>query len=93
MVLGAVFEALNRMPEEQHGANIMRVRHAYLDGLARRLRQTIVLSSFAHVQLNALLHRRCACIAGRAVLRPCSAVSPVGMSRLRLLICTHACSG
>ncbi|KAK9793740.1 hypothetical protein WJX73_006953 [Symbiochloris irregularis] len=65
----SVFGALNRMPSEHHGADVMRVRHAYLDGQGSHLRQTVVLSSFAHPELNALLRRSCACIAGRAMLQ------------------------
>ncbi|KAK9820865.1 hypothetical protein WJX81_006561 [Elliptochloris bilobata] len=65
----AVFEALNRLPEAQHGADIMRVRPAALAGRARHVRQTILLASFASAELNALA-RGCANVAGRARLQP-----------------------
>lgn len=67
--LPAVFQQLNVMPEQQRGADIMRVRHAYLDGHGRHLRQTILFSSFPHAEINALLHQHCANVAGCASLR------------------------
>lgn len=66
---GAVFEALNRLPEAQHGADIMRVRPACLAGRARSVRQTLLLASFASAELNALA-RGCANVAGRVRLQP-----------------------
>lgn len=66
---GAVFEALNRLPEAQHGADIMRVRPAALAGRARSVRQTILLASFASAELNALA-RGCANVTGRVRLQP-----------------------
>jgi hypothetical protein len=64
-----VFDALNRLPEAQHGADIMRVRPAYLAGRGRNVRQTVLLASFASAELNALA-RRCANVAGAARLVP-----------------------
>ena len=69
----AVLEALNRLPEAQRGADIMRVRPAYLAGRARNLRQTILLASFASAELNALA-RSCANVAGRARVQQTFAV-------------------
>ena len=68
-----MFEALNRLPEAQRGADIMRVRPAYLAGRARNLRQTLLLASFASAELNALA-RSCANVAGRARVQQTCAV-------------------
>ncbi|KAK9823260.1 hypothetical protein WJX72_001434 [[Myrmecia] bisecta] len=65
-----VFDALNKVPEEQHGVDIMRVREWYLSGWGRFYRQTIVLSSFASAEMNALFNRTCVNHAGKARLRP-----------------------
>ena len=63
-----MFDALNRLPEAQRGADVMRVRPACLAGRARNVRQTILLASFASAELNALA-RSCANVAGRARLQ------------------------
>ena len=71
----AVFQALNRLPEAQHGADIMRVREALLAGRGALYRQTILLSSFASAEMNALLHRTCSNWAGCVKLRSTHQVS------------------
>ena len=71
---GAVFGALNRVPEAQHGADVMRVREAALSGWAGHLRQTLLLASFASAEANALAARACANRAGRVRLQPRHAV-------------------
>ena len=63
-------EALNKLPETQHGVDIFRVKEWYLSGLAKHYRQTIMLSSFASAELNALFNRLCVNHAGKVKLRP-----------------------
>lgn len=65
----AVFEAMNKVPEAQHGTDIMRVREHFLSGNGAAYRQTIVLSSFASAEMNALFNRTCTNWAGRVKLR------------------------
>ncbi len=68
MPIGAVFDSVNGVPEALHGADVTRVRQWYLDGAARRYRQTVLLSSFASPEMNALFSRSCASHAGKAKL-------------------------
>ncbi|KAL9003173.1 MAG: hypothetical protein Q9188_003940 [Gyalolechia gomerana] len=49
-----VFEHLNLQPKEAHGCDFSRVRSWYLDGHAKYLRQTILLSAFNFPALNRL---------------------------------------
>ena len=49
-----LFSQCNRLPSGQHGVDIMRVHEPHLNGLAKNLRQTIVLSSFPCAEINAL---------------------------------------
>eukprot|EP00884_Botryococcus_braunii_P006841 jgi/Botrbrau1/16158/Bobra.0309s0007.1 len=65
----AVFQGLNRVPRELHGADVMRVRLPFLNGEGARYRQTIVLSSILTPQMNSLFNRFATCIQGQAVLR------------------------
>lgn len=67
--LPAVLEALNEVPKGQHGVDIMRVREWYLSGSARQYRQTILLSSFASAEVNALFNRSCSNHAGKVRLK------------------------
>jgi U3 small nucleolar RNA-associated protein 25 len=62
--------SLNTLPHEQHGTDIMRVRDWYLSGTAQRYRQTILTSSFAAAEMNALMARKCSNHAGRARIKP-----------------------
>ncbi len=63
-----VLAALNRLPREQHGTDIMRVRDWYLEGRARHYRQTLLLGSYPSPDTNALM-RTTANHAGAARLR------------------------
>ena len=66
----AVFEALNKVPEEMHGTDVMRVREWYLTDQAKDFRQNILLSSFVSPEMNALFSRLCRSHAGKAKLQP-----------------------
>ena len=68
-LLPAVCQALNKLPEAQHGTDIMRVREPLLAGQGALYRQTIVLSSFTSAEMNALLNRACFNWAGKIKLR------------------------
>ncbi|CAH9091512.1 unnamed protein product [Cuscuta epithymum] len=54
-----VVEKLNRMPSQQHGTDIMRIRQWYLDGQAPFYRQTMVFSSHSNQYINALFNHHC----------------------------------
>ena len=60
-----LFSQCNRLPSGQHGVDIMRVHEPHLNGLAKNLRQTIVLSSFPCAEINALTRNECGNVAGR----------------------------
>lgn len=64
--LTTVLDAVNRIPVKHADVDVMRVRESHLEGLARHHRQTIVLSSFASPEINALARNQCANVAGRA---------------------------
>ena len=67
-ICAAVFQALNKLPEAQHGTDIMRVREPLLAGQGALYRQTILLSSFASAEMNALMNRTCCNWAGQIKL-------------------------
>ena len=64
--LMTVLDAVNRVPVKHADVDVMRVRESHLEGLAKHHRQTIVLSSFAFPEVNALARNQCANVAGRA---------------------------
>lgn len=64
-----MFEALNKVPESQHSADIMRVREQFLAGEGALYRQTILMSSLTAAEMNALVSRACANWAGKVKLR------------------------
>ncbi|KAK4797770.1 hypothetical protein SAY86_030096 [Trapa natans] len=53
-----VVQKLNRLPSKQHGTDIMRIRHWYLDGHARFYRQSIFLGYYINQEINALFNRQ-----------------------------------
>jgi len=64
-----VLKSVSHIPTEQHGADFMRIREWYLNGLARCLRQTIILSAFPFAEANALLSNKCSNIEGSVICR------------------------
>eukprot|EP00887_Chlorella_sp_A99_P004809 scaffold4.g4809.t1 len=71
-----VLAALNHLPSQQRGADIMRVRPWALSGWGRLYRQTVLLSSFASPEMNALLGRACTNYSGCFCLKPAYEVIP-----------------
>ena len=60
-----LFQNCNKLPKESHGTDVMRVHESHLNGLAKNLRQTVVLSSFPAAEINALTRNECRNVAGR----------------------------
>lgn len=65
-----IFEHLNLQPKEDHGCDFSRVRNWYLEGWAKFLRQTIILSSFNAPELFELQRQHCHNLSGRVRLQP-----------------------
>jgi U3 small nucleolar RNA-associated protein 25 len=65
-----VFSQLNLLPKNSHGCDFSRVRHWYLDGQAKYLRQTIILSDFLTPEINSLASTHLFNIAGRVKHAP-----------------------
>lgn len=65
-----IFKHLNQQPKDSHDTDFGRVRHWYLDGNARYLRQTIVFSAFLTPDLNALSSKHMRSIAGKIKHQP-----------------------
>jgi U3 small nucleolar RNA-associated protein 25 len=65
-----IFEHLNLQPREAHGCDFSRVRTWYLDGNAKFMRQTIILSAFITPELNALVSQHCHNIEGKVKFVP-----------------------
>lgn len=65
-----VFSQLNQLPKDSHGCDFSRVRSWYLDGHAKRLRQTILISSYLTPEINALASSHLHSIAGRVKYMP-----------------------
>ena len=60
-----IFEHLNLQPKETHGCDFSRVRHWYLDGQSKHLRQTILLSAFNFPALNKMYAKSLLNVAGK----------------------------
>jgi U3 small nucleolar RNA-associated protein 25 len=59
-----IFSQLNQLPKESHGCDFTRVRNSYLDGHAKLLRQTIILSSYLTPAINSLVSNHLCNISG-----------------------------
>jgi len=65
-----IFSQLNLLPKESHGCDFSRVRHWYLDGEAKYLRQTIVLTDFITPEINSIYTKCMLNIAGKVRYTP-----------------------
>ncbi|KIX10112.1 uncharacterized protein Z518_01193 [Rhinocladiella mackenziei CBS 650.93] len=65
-----VFSRLNHLPQDSHGCDFSRVRHWYLDGQAKYLRQTVIFSGFLTPEFNALTSTHLHNITGRIRFLP-----------------------
>ncbi|GAA5837384.1 hypothetical protein JCM5353_002680 [Sporobolomyces roseus] len=63
--LNFVMERLNKIPEEDHGCDFSRVKPWYLDGKARFLRQSILLSRYSTPETTSLFSNHCFNQAGK----------------------------
>jgi len=63
-----VFKCLSQMPKAQHGADFSRIRNWYLNGWAKYYRQTLIFSSHATAELNALFKRSCFNHSGKVIV-------------------------
>lgn len=66
----SAFTHLNAFPKEAHGCDYRRVREWYLEGLAKHLRQTIILSAYLTPEVNALASSHMLNVAGRVKYVP-----------------------
>jgi U3 small nucleolar RNA-associated protein 25 len=60
-----VFSQLNLLPKESHGCDFSRVRHWYLDGNAKYVRQTVILSDFITPEINSIYTKVMVNMAGK----------------------------
>ncbi|KAI9021924.1 digestive organ expansion factor [Hyaloraphidium curvatum] len=59
-----VFKNLNLIPKDPHGCDFSRVKQWCLDGKARFVRQTVIVSSLNSPDINALVKKSCHNISG-----------------------------
>lgn len=60
-----IFSKMNLLPKESHGCDFSRIRHWYLDGEAKYLRQTIVLTDFVTPEINSVYTKTMLNVAGK----------------------------
>lgn len=65
-----IFSQLNLLPKESHGCDFSRVRHWYLDGQAKYIRQTIILTDFITPEMNSIYTKFMFNVAGRFRFAP-----------------------
>ncbi|CEG00295.1 Digestive organ expansion factor, predicted [Ostreococcus tauri] len=64
-----ILDAMNQLPKDMRDCDVQRVRESHLNGFARNVRQTILLSAFQTPEINSLFNRRCVNFAGKVRLR------------------------
>ncbi|EXJ62576.1 hypothetical protein A1O7_03014 [Cladophialophora yegresii CBS 114405] len=79
-----VFSQLNLLPKDSHGCDFSRVRHWYLDGQAKYLRQTIILTDYLTPEMNALASTHLHNISGRVKYVPTYPGAMLSVSSLAL---------
>ncbi|ETI23575.1 hypothetical protein G647_05377 [Cladophialophora carrionii CBS 160.54] len=79
-----VFSQLNLLPKDSHGCDFSRVRHWYLDGQAKYLRQTIILADYLTPEINALASTHLHNITGRVKYVPTYPGAMLSVSSLAL---------
>ena len=65
-----IFSQMNLLPKESHGCDFSRARAFYLDGNAKYLRQTIILSAYLTPEINSLVSSQLHNTAGRVKYVP-----------------------
>jgi U3 small nucleolar RNA-associated protein 25 len=65
-----ILSHLNLLPKESHGCDFSRVRHWYLDGESKHLRQTIVFTNFITPEINAIYTKSMLNFAGKTRYTP-----------------------
>ena len=67
--VATLVDAMNALPKDTRDCDIQRVHESHLNGHARHLRQTILLSAFQTPEINALFNRRCVNFEGKVRFR------------------------
>jgi U3 small nucleolar RNA-associated protein 25 len=65
-----ILSQLNLLPRESHGCDFSRVRHWYLDGQSKYLRQTIILTDFVTPEINSIFTKSMLNVAGKFKYTP-----------------------
>ncbi|KAI3660108.1 hypothetical protein MP638_002450 [Amoeboaphelidium occidentale] len=68
--LMSLFALLNCQPKEFHDCDFSRVKHWYLEGQAKSLRQTVLISGLLTPEINALWNRNCVNVFGKTKFKP-----------------------
>ncbi|AJP39384.1 Utp25p [Saccharomyces cerevisiae YJM1078] len=61
----AIFDHLNKIPDQQHEADFSRIRMWYINEQAKLFRQTMVFTKYISPAANSLINGRCRNMAGR----------------------------
>ena len=64
-----ITDAMNALPKEMRDCDIQRVYESHLNGFAKHLRQTILLSAFQTPEQNSFFNRRCVNVEGKLRLK------------------------
>jgi U3 small nucleolar RNA-associated protein 25 len=65
-----IFSQLNLLPKESHGCDFSRVRHWYLDGESKHIRQTIVTTDFITPDIHSIYTKSMLNFAGKSRFTP-----------------------